>query len=129
MSPWTTLVAIGVAIVVLGFVLGRVHRRQRPAAGGRGGFLRHFDPADVSEDVLLAVHDQIQAWGGGRAIHPEQDLQRHYGLDPDEIAFAVEQVARRCHRASGAREGESVRTVGDWVRAVSQRPATLRDHE
>jgi hypothetical protein len=121
-SVWTTLVAIGVVVVVLGALLARVHRSLAPRREprGLGGFLRHFDPADVSEEVVIAVYRQIERWEANTAPRPEHDLRTIYGLLPEEIHHAVAQVARACDRLPG--DVGAVRTVGDWVRHVSEQP-------
>lgn len=122
MSVWTTLVAIGVVVVGLAALLTRVHRSLAPRREprGLGGFLRHFDPADVAEEVVIAVYRQIERWETSTAPRPEHDLRVTYGLLPEEIRHAVAQVAQACDRTPG--DTSAVRTVGDWVRHVSEQP-------
>ena len=122
MSPWLTLVAMGALIVVLGLVLARVQRGgTRSGPKGLAGFLRHFDPAEVSEDVVIAVYQQLERWDSDAPPRPEHDLRARFGLLDEEIAFAVAQVARACGRQ--ATDARDIRTIGDWVRRVSDSPA------
>jgi hypothetical protein len=84
--------------------------------------LRHFDPEQVSEEVVVAVYRQIQRWEAPTAPRPEHDLRTTFGLLSEEVEHAVAQVARACNREPG--DASAVRTIGDWVRHVSQQPRT-----
>ncbi len=122
MSAWISLVVTGAAIVVLGAILVRVQKGLASGRGPRGlaGFLRHFDPGTVSEDVVVAVYRQLERWDGPLAPLPEDDLRTRFGLLDAEVTQAVVQVARACGREPG--DSRHVRTIGDWVRHVSESP-------
>ncbi len=122
MSAWISLLLTGAVIVVLGAILVRVRKGVPSARGPRGlaGFLRHFDPDAVSEDVVVEVYRQLERWDGPLAPLPDDDLRARFGLLDAEVAQAVAQVARACGREPG--DARHVRTIGDWVRHVSESP-------
>ena len=126
MSAVTTLLLVGLVVVALGLLLVAVHRRlgDRREPAGLAGFLRHFDPDEVAEDVVIAVYRQIERWEAPTPPRPEHDLARHYGLLPEEVRQAVIRVARECGREPG--DAGAVRTVGEWVQHVSARPPVAR---
>ncbi len=126
MSAVTTLLVVAGVVVALGLVLAAVHRRLgvRREPAGLAGFLRHFDPDEVAEEVVVAVYRQIERWEAPTPPRPEHDLARHYGLLPGEVRQAVIRVARECGREPG--DADAVRSVGDWVRQVSAWPRVAR---
>lgn len=122
MTAHETLALIAAAIFGLGFTLTRLRLR---AAGSRrmhpGDLLRHFDPADAAPDVIHAVCEEIARWESRQALAPNFDLRTVYGLERDEIEFAVQSVAARCGRVR-APSTAHVHTIDDWVKTVSSLP-------
>lgn len=131
MEPWSALVAMLAAVVLLAaglFGLRRASRRRAPG-DPLGAFLRHFEERGVPPELAHAAYEELRGWLGGapgtHSVEPDDELGHVYGVAPDERREAVELVARACGRALPEKTplpGE-LATVDDLVVCVARLPA------
>jgi hypothetical protein len=96
---------IGGTILLLGFLFVRLReaQRRRPASA-LPPFLRHFEREGIPVEVAATVFRQLQRWMDAQdrsyAVRHDQDLERVYGLVPEELDAALQRMARECGRPS-----------------------------
>ena len=119
----TLAVVMALAAVLVGVV--RRHRLRKRSPDSLAGFLRHFDPAEVPEQVTLSVFRHLERWmsnGAERFPVRAGDPLSIYGIAAEDLESTVALLLAESGRRSSGASARELRTVADLVRHIAASP-------